>query len=151
MKQQREELNVQTNIKTANRKELQLQILVDSGYTHIRINKQLVKEKKIRTEPMDRLFKVFNADRTKNREVARFVPLKVKINKYKKQIDAAVMNLNSIDMFLEYDWLVKHKPEVNWNMRTIQFTRCSRNCRIQYQNISFKNRRIQPMDNQDKE
>ena len=68
---------------------------------------------------MDRLFKVFNADRTKNREVARFVPLKVKINKYKKQIDAAVMNLNSIDMFLEYDWLVKHKPEVNWNMRTI--------------------------------
>ena len=78
-----------------------------------------MKEKKIRTEPMDRLFKVFNADRTKNREVARFVPLKVKINKHKKQIDAAVMNLNSIDMFLGYSWLVKHKPEVNWNMRTI--------------------------------
>jgi len=60
---------VHTNIKTKNGKELQLQALVDSGYTHTRINKQLVKEKKIKTEPMERLFKVFNTDGTKNGEV----------------------------------------------------------------------------------
>jgi len=60
---------VHTNIKTKNEKELQLQALVDSGYTHTRINKQLVKEKKIKTEPMERLFKVFNTDGTKNGEV----------------------------------------------------------------------------------
>jgi len=58
-----------TNIKTKNRKELRLQALVDSGCTHTEINKQLVKEEKIRMEPMDRSFKVFNADRTKNREI----------------------------------------------------------------------------------
>jgi len=39
--------------------------------------------------------------------------LEVEINKYKKQIDVAVMNLNSMNMFLGYDWLVKHNPEVN--------------------------------------
>jgi len=38
------ELNVQTNIKTKTRKELQLQALVDSGCTQTEINKQLVKE-----------------------------------------------------------------------------------------------------------
>jgi len=58
-----------TNIKTKNRKELQLQALVDSECTHTEINKQLVKEEKIKTEPMNRSFEVLNADRTKNGEV----------------------------------------------------------------------------------
>ena len=34
-------------------------------------------------------------------------------------IDIAVTNLSNIDIFLEYDWLVKHNPEVNWNTGTI--------------------------------
>ena len=60
---------MQTNIKTANRKKLQLQVLVDSGYTYTRIDKQLVKEEKIKTELMEQSFKVFNTDETRNREV----------------------------------------------------------------------------------
>ena len=39
--------------------------------------------------------------------------LEVEINKYKKQIDVAVMSLNSMNMFLGYNWLVKHNLEVN--------------------------------------
>ena len=42
---------------------------MDSGCTHTGIDKQLVKEERIKTEPMDRSFKVFNADRTRNGEV----------------------------------------------------------------------------------
>jgi len=68
---------------------------------------------------MNRLFKVSNIDGTKNKEFTRFAPLEVKINEHKKQIDAAVMTLNSMNMFLGYDWLVKHNLEVNWNMRII--------------------------------
>jgi len=37
---------MQTNIKTKTKKKLQLQVLVDSGCTHTKINKQLVKEEK---------------------------------------------------------------------------------------------------------
>jgi len=48
------------------------------------INKQLVKEEKIKTELMDRSFKVFNADGTKNGEVTRFVLLEVEINRHKE-------------------------------------------------------------------
>ena len=77
---------------------------------------------------MDRSFEVFNTDRMKNGEVMQFVPLEVKINRYKKQIDTAVMDLNSIDMFLGYDWLVKHNPEVDWNKETMWFTRCPKTC-----------------------
>jgi len=43
---------VQTNIKTKNEKELQLQVLVDSGCTHTGIDEQLVKKEKIKIEPM---------------------------------------------------------------------------------------------------
>jgi len=62
---------------------------------------------------MDRSFKIFNTDETKNGKIIQYVPLEVKINRHKKNIDAIVIDLNEIDMFLEYDWLVKHKPEVN--------------------------------------
>jgi len=99
------ELNMQTNVKTSNRKELWLHALVNSEYTYIRINKQLVKEERIKTKPINRSFKVYNADGTKNREVIWYVLLEVKINRHKEQINAVITDLNSIDMFLGYDWL----------------------------------------------
>ena len=123
---------MQMNVKTSNGKELQLQVLVDSGYTHIGINKQLVKKEKIKTKLMDRSFEVFNADGTKNKEITWYALLEVKINRHKEQIDVAVTDLNGTDIFLGYNWLVKHNPEVNWNIEIIQFTRCSRNCRTKY-------------------
>jgi len=72
-----------------------------------------VKEKKIKTKSINRSFEVFNIDGTKNGEVTWYVPLEVEINKHKKQIDTVVIDLNSTNIFLGYDWLVKHKPEVN--------------------------------------
>jgi len=93
--------------------------LVDSECTYIRINKELVKKEKIRTKQIDRSFKVFNGDETKNEEVTRFKPLEVEINEHKKHIDTTVIDLNNTEIFLGYDWLVKHNIEVNWNTRTI--------------------------------
>ena len=63
------------------------------------------------------------------------------------------MDLNGMDIFLEYDWLVKHNSEVNQDIRTIQFTRCPKTCQTQHQDIFFilRNRRVQPTDNQDNE
>jgi len=74
-------------------------------YTRIytRINKQLVKEERIKTEPINRLFEIFNIDRIKNGEVTLFALLKLKINGYIEQTSVAVIDLNSIDIFLGYD------------------------------------------------
>jgi len=68
---------------------------------------------------MNRSFEVFNADGTKNGEVTRFAPLELDINKYIEWIDVVVTDLNSTDMFLGYNWLVKHNLEVNWNTEII--------------------------------
>jgi len=62
---------------------------------------------------MNRLFKVFNVDRTKNEEVTQYTLLEVEINGHKKQINVVVMDLNSMNMFLRYNWLIKHNLEVN--------------------------------------
>jgi len=53
------------------------------------------------------------------------------------------MDLNRMDMFLEYNWLVKHNLEVNWKNRMIQFTRCPGSCKMKHQDIEFKTRRTQ--------
>ena len=80
---------------------------------YIEIDKQQVKEKRIKTKLVDFSFKVFNVDETKNWEVTRIALLKIEINRHKKQIDIVITDLNRTDMFLGYDWLVKHNPEVN--------------------------------------
>jgi len=78
--------------------------------------------------------------------------LKIEINGHKERIDAVVTDLNSTDMFLEYNWLVKHNPEVDWNKRTIQFIQCLKICRTSYQDISFtpRNQMTRETDNNNK-
>ena len=114
---------------------------MDSGYTHMGIDKQLVKDKRIQTRPINFSFEVFNADRTKNREFIKVVSLEININGHKEQLETIVTDLNRTNKFLEHDWLVKHNSEVNWKNRTIKFTRCPGSCTIKHQNIRFKTRR----------
>jgi len=80
---------------------------------HIHGNRQTVGQGKIQTKPINFSFEVFNVDGTKNGEVTKVTSLEIKINSHKKQLEAAVIDLNRMDMFLEHDWLVKHNLEVN--------------------------------------
>ena len=126
---------MQANVKTKNSKKLEVKALVDSGCTYTGIDEQLVKDKRIQTKLIDFSFEVFNADRTKNREVTRVAPLEIEINGHKETLEAAVMDLDGMDIFLGHDWLVKHNPEVNWKNGTIKFTRCPGNCTMIHKDI----------------
>jgi len=132
---------MQANVKTKNGKELKVKALVDSGCTHTGIDEQLVKDRIIQTKKIDFSFEVFNADGTKNREVTKVAPLEVEINGHKETLEAAVTDLDGMDIFLGHDWLVKHNPEVNWKNGTIKFTRCPENCTMTHKNIQFNSRR----------
>jgi len=104
---------MQANIKTENRKKLEVKALVDSGCIHTGIDEQLVKNKKISKKPINFSFKVFNADSIKNEEMTKVVPLEIEIDGHIEQLEAVVTDLDGTDMFLGHDWLVKHNPEVN--------------------------------------
>ena len=137
---------MQADVKIKNGKKLKIKALVDSGCTHIGINEQLVKDKRIQTKLINFSFEVFNTDRTNNGEVTRVAPLQIKINSHKEQLEAAVIDLNRMDMFLSHDWLVKHNPEVNWKNSTIKFTRCPGSCTMKHKDIRFKTRRTKAME-----
>jgi len=123
---------MQVDIKTKNSKKIKIKALVNSRCTYTRINKQLVKDKRIQTRPINFSFKVFNVNGTKNGEVTKVASLEIKINRYKEQLEAVVIDLNRIDMFLEHNWLVKHNLKVNWKNGIIKFTRCPENCTMKY-------------------
>ena len=137
---------MQAKVKTRNSKNLKVKALVDSGCTYTGIDKQLVKDKRIQTKPINFSFEVFKADRTKNKEVTKVVPLEIEINRHKKTLEAAVTDLDGTDMFLEHDWLVKHNLEVNWKNGTFKFTRCPGNCTMKYEDIQFKSWRNKALD-----
>ena len=124
-----------------NSKNLKVKTLVDSRCIYIEIDEQLVKEKMVQTKPINFSFEVFNVDGTKNEEITKVAPLEIEINRHKKQLKAAVMDLNRTDMFLGHDWLVKYNLEVNWKNRTIWFTKCLESCKMKHQDIEFKTRR----------
>jgi len=79
--------------------------------------------------------------------VTRVAPLEIEINSHKEQLEAAVMNLDGMDMFLDHDWLVKHNPEVNWKNDTVKFTKCPGQCTMKHKDIRFKTRRTKATDN----
>jgi len=138
-------------MKIKNGKKLKVKALVDSGCTHIEIDEQLVKNKKIQMKPINFSFEVFNTDGTKNREVTRVTPLEIEINGHKKQLEAVVTDLDEMDMFLGHDWLVKHNSEVNWKNGTIRFTRCPGQCTMKHKDIRFKTRRTKAMNNMEQD
>ena len=131
----KKKLNMQADVKTKNGKKLKVKALVDSGCTHTGINEQLVKDKRTQTKPINFSFKVFNANETKNREVTKIAPLEIKINGHKETLEATVMNLDRMDMFLGHNWLVKYNPEVNWKNGVIKFKRYPGNYTMKHQDI----------------
>ena len=86
-------------------------------------------------------FKFFNTDGIKNKEVTKVVPLEIEINRHKEQLEAAIIDLNKIDMFLGHNQLVKHNPEVNWKNGTIWFTRCLGSCKIETSRYQVQNQK----------
>ena len=71
-------------MKTKNSKNLKVKALVDSRYTHMGIDKQLVKEKRIQTKLINFSFEVFNADGMKNTKITKVASLEIEINRYKE-------------------------------------------------------------------
>jgi len=84
---------MQANVKTKNSKKLKVKVLVDFRCTHIVINEQLVKNKKIQTKPINFSFEVFNVNGTKNREVTKVTSLEIEINRHKETLEAAITDL----------------------------------------------------------
>ena len=91
------------------------QALVDSGSSSLCISRKFVKENLIDTHPLPFPIICYNADGStnKDRSVMEVVEMNMTIGDHQELIQLSVTNLSNHDLFLGYDWLQKHNPNIN--------------------------------------
>src|SRR5712692_6970329 len=104
--------------------------LLDSRCDGSSIDHCFVLRNKIPTRKGQNPMKVTNADGMENKHgmIKEYVILRVQIDEHVEELDFAVMQLNSANVFLGLDWLRHHNPLVNWNMGQLQFENCPKEC-----------------------
>jgi len=131
---------VHPTIKTKERK-IKILALIDSGCTHTTIAADIVQREKLPTEKMKTTIEIYNSDRTQNKysKIKEVVPITLEAGGYMEQINVVVLGITETDVFLGYDWLEKHNPEIDWKKGTINFTRCPKNYHLAGQTTTFNN------------
>ena len=83
-------------------------------------------------EKIKTMMEIYNSDGTWNKygKIKEIVPITLKTREHTEQINAVVLGITEIDIFLGYDWLEKHNPDIDWKKETINFTRCSKDCHL---------------------
>ena len=61
--------------------------------------------------------------------------MKLSVKEHSEIICLTVTTLVSSNIFLGYDWLTKHNPEIDWGQGTVSFTKCSDSCFMSFKEI----------------
>src|SRR5713101_2422817 len=111
-------------------KKINVAALLDSGCDGLSINHRFILRNKILTRQVQNLMKVTNANGTENKHgmIKEYVILRVQIDEHIEELEFAVMQLNSTNIFLGLDWLRHHNPLVNWNTGQLRFESCPKEC-----------------------
>ena len=122
-------------------KKIKISALIDSGCTHTTIAADIVQRERLPTEKMKTTMEIYNSDGTRNKygKIKEVMPIILEAGGHTEQINAVVSGITETDIFLGYDWLEKHNPEINWKKGTINFTRCPKNCYLAGQTTTFNN------------
>ena len=80
--------------------------------------------------PFDQPIAVFNADGTPNigGSLTHYVVVRIQIGDHAEHLPLFVTDLGKSDLFLGHEWLDHHNPVVDWKTKTIEFTRCPKEC-----------------------
>lgn len=90
--------------------------LIDSGCTMSCVNKEFVETHQIATSKMTMPIPALNADGTANSAgmITEYCKVRMTLKDHEEHLELPVVNLGQDNMFLGFDWLVKHKPEIDW-------------------------------------
>ena len=80
--------------------------------------------------PFNQPIAVFNADGTPNigGSLTHYVVVRIQIGDHTEHLLLFVTDLGKSDLFLGHEWLDHHNPVVDWKAKTIEFTRCPKEC-----------------------
>ena len=134
------ELIVHPTMKTKEKK-IKISALINSGCMHMTIAVDTVQRERLPMEKMKTTVEIYNLDGTQNRyrKIKEVVPITLEAGGHMEQINVVVSGITETDIFLGYDWLEKHNPEIDWKKGMINFTRCPKNCHLAGQTTTFNN------------
>lgn len=105
--------------------------LLDSDCMGSCIDEVLVIKEKLRNLP--RPIPIYNADGTRNisGSMSKIVTLHMMIDDHHELLDLAVTNLGKPQVFIGFEWLNRHNPNIDWQKGSILFNRCPDACGYQ--------------------
>ena len=112
-------------------KYIKAKALIDSGCTGCAISRNFIQEQHINREKLPYKVKVLNADGSENSagRITHHTTMMMRMgNKHWEEMDFGITQLDDHDIFLGYDWLMQHNPEINWKTGAIRFSRCPEEC-----------------------
>ena len=123
------------NIKDDNR--IKANALLDSGATGSCINRKFVEQHQLPIQKLPIKMPVYNADGTLNADgsIEGFIKVRMVIGDHAEQIELAVTNLGTTDVFLGLDWLRFHNPTVDWSTSTVKLDRCPSLCTMMQEHV----------------
>ena len=99
-----------------NGSKLPIVALVDSGCSGSTINETFVKENKLLTHDVPIPIPVYNANGTMNKggSISKFTMVELVIDDHSERLPIIVTSLSTHAVFLGFDWLKIHNPEIDW-------------------------------------
>jgi hypothetical protein len=106
--------------------------LFDNECTTTCINRDYAKAEGFELQELDAHITARNADRTENArgKITHYVEMIMTIGPHSERQRFLVTGLGKARVFIGYDWLYKHNPEIDWRSRKLVFSRCPPKCNM---------------------
>jgi hypothetical protein len=113
-----------------------MQALIDCGAIGCFIDIEWAKLNNIPMRPLTNLIPVYNIDGTANDAgmITDITDVVLRYENHSERTKLAVTRLGKQSMILGYNWLHNHNPEINWQTKDVQMSRCPQQystCRVE--------------------
>jgi len=111
-------------------KKVQTEALVDLGATTNFVDRVVMENNNLATHKLANLYYVINVDGTSNKagQITEYIQAYVEIESHKTTQHLFVTNLGNKEMMINYLYLYKYNPNINWQKGQWEFTRCLDTC-----------------------
>ena len=117
----------------------QTDTLLDLGANTIFIDKTWAETHKVPLIPLRNPIPVYNMDGTRNsaRSITHSTELVIEFQGHREKVTAEVTNLGKNPFILDFLWLQRHNPEIDWSKGTVKMTRCPCHCHMLQDKSTF--------------
>ena len=130
------ELVIDVQIQFNDQRSFAVKALLDSGCTGTTLSKEFVRKNNISTKKVIKPIPVRNADGSVNQggPITDYVEIKLTVNDHEEQMIVAIAELGKTDLFIGYEWLKHHNPDIDWRKGYVKFAHCPPSCGYHYTN-----------------